>query len=135
MRSLLDKEVACYLSHILSPAICLSLKFTSDYLHDESRQGRRLKGPSAGAELVENTAQRPDVRPEDQGRHDGQSEVKIAHLHHLLGVVRSSLAELRGDVAWRAHHCQGLALAREDLGDAEVADLDMVEGAGEEDVL
>ena len=45
-----------------------------------------------------------------------------------LGVVRLPLAQLGGDIAWRAHHAHGLALARQDLAYPEVADLHVVHG-------
>ena len=49
-----------------------------------------------------------------------------------LGVVRLPLAELGRDVAWRAHHAHGLALARQDLAYPEVADLHVVHGLDRE---
>ena len=46
-----------------------------------------------------------------------------------------TFTQLRRYVAGGAHHGEGLALGGQDLGDAEVPDLDVVQGPRQEDVL
>lgn len=75
---------------------------THDLQH-QRWQVRSLKGPLEAGQLIEDTAQGPDV---------------------TLLVVGLALTQFGGDVAWSTHHRVGLALAAKDLGDAKVTDLD-----------
>ena len=73
---------------------------------DEGGQRGRLEGLLESAHFVEDAAEGPDV---------------------ALLVVRLSLAQFRGDVARGPDHAHRLALARQDLADAEIADFHVVQ--------
>lgn len=82
---------------------------TAHDFEDESREGGCLEGTLKCAHLVQDAAKGPDV---------------------ALLIVGFALAELRGDVAGRPHHCVGLTLGRKDFANPKVSDLDVILGLG-----